>query len=202
MARRSEHSRPELEDLMMKQARRIVGEEGFEGLTARKLAESVGYAPGTIYNIFHSMDDLYLRINAETLDTLYDVLNSPLCNDPHNTPLENMKLMASRYKEFCNQYRPYWLMLFTHRLSGGKAAPVWFTDKIERLFEPLERLLHDFYRPGEEQKRKMAARVLWSSVHGLCFLEQTGKFQLVSDDTTINIMMDYLIENFVTGIGA
>ena len=202
MARRSEHSRPELEELMLKEARRIVGDHGFEGLTARKLAESVGYTPGTIYNVFHSMDDLYLRINGETLDLLYGVLSGPACNDPDRSPVDNMKSMASQYKDFCNQYKPYWLMLFTHRLSGGLMAPEWFTVKIERLFEPLEALLHAYYKPHEERQRKMAARILWSSVHGLCFLEQSGKFRLVSDDSTINMMMDYLIENFITGIKA
>lgn len=202
MARRSEHSRPELENLMLEQAHRIVGESGFEGLTARKLAESVGYTPGTIYNVFHSMDDLYLRLNGHTLDILYGVLNGPACNDPRQPSVANIKAMAAEYKEFCNQYKPYWLMLFTHRLPEGQAAPLWFTEKIERLFEPLERLLQDFYGPGEEQQHKMAARVLWSSVHGLCFLALTGKFRLVGDDTTINAMMDYLIENFVAGIKA
>lgn len=200
MARRSEHSREELENLLLQQARLIIGAHGFEGLTARKLADAIGYTPGTIYNVFHSMDELYLRINGETLDTLYGILSAPECSDPVRSPVENMKFMAAQYKNFCNNYRPYWLMLFEHRLSVGKDVPPWFAGKIEKLFEPLESLLHDFYDAGEARRRKMAARILWSSVHGLCFLEQTGKFKLVNDDTTINHMMDYLIDCFVSGI--
>lgn len=200
MARRSEHSREELENMLLHQARLIVGTHGFEGLTARKLADAIGYTPGTIYNVFHSMDELYLRINGETLDNLYCILSAPECTAPVRSPVENMKFMAAQYKNFCNSYRPYWLMLFEHRLPSGKDVPVWFAGKIERLFEPLESLLYDFYEVDEVRQRKMAARVLWSSVHGLCFLEHTGKFKLVNDDTTINHMMDYLIDCFVSGI--
>ena len=200
MARRNEHSRPELEKLMMDHARQIVGEQGFEALTARKLAESVGYAPGTIYNVFQSMDGLYLRISGETLDKLYTVLSAPACHDPARSAVENMKFMAAQYKDFCHQYRPYWMMLFTHRVSDGQTLPPWFSEKIERLFDPLESLLQNYYAPGDHRQRKIAARILWSSVHGLCFLEQSGKFKLVSDDITINTMMNYLIDSFISGI--
>lgn len=202
MARRKEHTRAELEEMMLAESRKIIGESGFEGLTARKLAEAVGYTPGTIYNVFKSMDDLYLRLNAETLDRLYDVLSAPACNNPECAPLQNMKLMAAHYKDFCQQNRPYWLMLFEHKLASGRQAPDWFTEKIERLFLPLEDLLRPYYAPVADKKRKMAARILWSSVHGLCFLEQTGKFGLVNDEATINTMMDYLIDNFIAGISA
>jgi len=200
MARRSEHSREELENLLLQQARFIVGAHGFEGLTARKLADAIGYTPGTIYNVFHSMDELYLRINAETLDALQCILNAPECRDPACSPVDNMKFMAAQYKNFCGSHRPYWLMLFEHRLSTGKDVPPWFAEKIEKLFEPLESLLDKFYDAGEVRRRRMAARILWSSVHGICFLEQSGKFKLVNNDTTIDHMMDYLIDCFVSGI--
>ena len=156
MARRSEHSREELENLLLQQACLIVGAHGFEGLTARKLADAIGYTPGTIYNVFHSMDELYLRINGETLDTLYGILSAPECSDPARSPVENMKFMAAQYKIFCNNYRPYWLMLFEHRLSGGKDVPLWFAEKIEKLFEPLESLLHDFYDALSVQQQRIS----------------------------------------------
>ena len=41
------------------------------------LADAIGYAPGTIYNVFTSMDALYLQVNGRTLDMLYGILNSP-----------------------------------------------------------------------------------------------------------------------------
>lgn len=199
MARRSDHSRQELKEMILEAAWRIVGQEGFEGLSARRVAAEIGYAPGTIYNIFDSMDDLYLQLNARTLDQLQGVLTSQACNDHKKTPVQNMKKMASLYMAFAHEFRPYWLMLFSHRLPEGRQLEEWYQDKIDQLFDPLENLLQPLFSTKQDQKRKMAARVLWSSVHGLCFLQESGKIHLVGGKTSSD-MASYLIDAFVAGI--
>ena len=68
MARRSDHSREELYALILDSARSIVEEDGFSGLTARRVASSIGYAPGTIYNLFSNLDDLILHLRGKVLD--------------------------------------------------------------------------------------------------------------------------------------
>lgn len=200
MARRSDHTREELKALIIEKSWEIVGRDGFEGLTARRVAADIGYAPGTIYNIFKSMDDLYLQINSRTLDALYEVLSSAACNDAKKTPVRNMKKMAGLYMDFARAYRPYWLMLFSHRLPEGRKARDWYQEKIDRLFHPLEKLLQPLFSAGQNRKRKMAARVLWASVHGLCFLQETGKIPLVGGKAAAEDMADYLVDTFVAGI--
>lgn len=199
MARRSDHTRAQLKDMILQASWQIVGAEGFEGLSARRIAADIGYAPGTIYNLFPSLDALYLEVNARTLDMLYNVLSDPACNDPKKTPVENMKTMAGRYMAFAHQNRTYWLMLFSHRMPEGQAVGDWYQEKIDRLFEPLENLLRPLFSPGQDQKRKMAARVLWSSVHGLCFLQETGKIHVVGEKAS-DSAASYLIDTFVAGI--
>ncbi len=200
MARRSDHTREELKEMILSASRRIVQKDGFSGLTARRIAKDISYAPGTIYNIFNSMDDLYLGVNSLTLDELHDILTGPECHDPKKTPVQNMKKMAQRYRAFAKKNKPHWLMLFTHALPEGRQAPTWYQEKIARLFEPLENLLEPFYAQQGSRKRKMAARVLWSSVHGLCFLEETGKIPLISDRESLPDMTGYLIDTFVSGM--
>ncbi len=200
MARRSDHTREELKNLILKASWKIVGKEGLAGLTARRIAKDINYAPGTIYNLFDSMDDLYLSINSLTLDKLYEILSSPECNDPKKSPINNMKKMAQLYRDFAKKNRPHWLMLFTHALPEGQKAPEWYHEKINRLFDPLEGLLKPFYSDQQSRKQKMASRVLWASVHGLCFLEETGKIPLISTSETAPDMAGYLIDSFVAGI--
>jgi hypothetical protein len=48
----------------------------------------------------------------------------------------------------------------------------------------------------------MAARVLWASVHGICFLKETGKIPLISNQENPPDMTGYLIDNFIAGIEA
>jgi AcrR family transcriptional regulator len=202
MARRSDHTRQQLKDLILDTAWTLIGQDGFEAVTARRVAAEIGYAPGTIYNIFQSMDDLYLQICGRTLDALYDVLNGPACNDPGKTPVENMKAMAALYMKFAAEYRPYWLMLFSHRLPENRAFDGDYQQKIDRLFEPLGRLLSPFFAKDERDKKTIATRVLWSSVHGLCFLQETGKIYIVGEGIDAAGMASYLIDTFVAGIGA
>ena len=45
MGRRSDHSRDELYGMALDATERLVREKGFAGLTARKVAAEIGYAP-------------------------------------------------------------------------------------------------------------------------------------------------------------
>lgn len=199
MARRADHTREELKDMIFKAAWQVVGREGASGLTARRIASEIGYAPGTIYNIYNSMDDLCMHINARTLDNLHTVLNSAECNNPKKSVAQNMKSMAALYAEFARKHSAYWLMLFTYRFSE-KSNPDWYEDKISMLFAPLENLLQPLFPPKQDRKRKIAARALWAAVHGMCFLQETGKIPAVGGrDTAVEEMSSYLIDNFIAG---
>ena len=200
MARRSDHTRDELKEMIIKVSSKTIEKEGFEKLTARRIAKDIGYTPGTIYNLFDSMADLYLEINGITLDKLYEVLSSDKCRSDKKTPIQNMKKMAQLYKDFSEDNRAHWLMLFTYRLPEGKELPDWYQEKITRLFMPLEDLLQPYYSPQQSRKRKMAARTLWASVHGIFFLEETGKITLVANQESPSTMTNYLIDNFIYGI--
>jgi len=200
MARRSDHTREEIKEAILNASWKIVRKDGLSGLTSRRIASDIGYAPGTIYNIFGSMDDLYLSVNSMILDKLYDVLSSPKCQSKKKTPVQKIKKMAQLYREFAKEYRSHWLMLFTYVLPKNKQPPAWYQEKITRLFEPLENLLEPFYKNQPPRKCKMAARVLWASVHGICFLEETGKIPLIGNQKNPPDMTGYLIDNFISGV--
>lgn len=200
MARRNDHTREELKNLVIEESWKIIGEYGFEGLTARRIAKNIGYAPGTIYNLFSSMDDLYLQLNARTLDLLFTTLTDPKCRNPKKSPINNMKAMATHYMEFAREYRPYWLILFNLKVTENRTDANWYHEKVDQLFTPLEELLKPYFTEKQSKKRKIAARVLWASVHGLCFLQETGKISIVSDQNTAPDMAGYLIDTFIAGI--
>lgn len=71
MARRSDHSRDELREMALTAAEQIVLENGYESLSARKVASAIGYTVGTLYLVFENLDDLVLQVNARTLDRLH-----------------------------------------------------------------------------------------------------------------------------------
>ena len=66
MGRRSDHSREELEALILAEGHRLMAETGYARFSAREVAKRIGYSIGTIYNVFGSLDALLLAINSRT----------------------------------------------------------------------------------------------------------------------------------------
>ena len=62
MARRTDHSREELEALIVKVSRNIISEQGLSQLSTRKIAAEIGYSPGTIYNVFSDLDAVISKV--------------------------------------------------------------------------------------------------------------------------------------------
>jgi AcrR family transcriptional regulator len=197
MARRNDHSREELIALLIDVGWNITGREGFEAVTARRVAQEAGYTPGTIYNLFGSMDDLYLHVSARTLDRLHGALEG--CADQRHDPLEAVRHMARAYRNFARDHKNHWLMLFLHKLPPDREPPDWFQDKLRSVFEPLETVLSPFFPPADADKCAQAARALWGSFHGLCYLQETGKIQGQSAGSDEDALGDILIDNFMAG---
>lgn len=201
MARRNDHTREDLEKLALKAATDIVKKRGAAALTARTLAHAIGYTPGTLYNVFGSMEGLYFKMNGITLDRIHEAVNGPGANLKKTELKKTLKSMAQAYMEFAYANSALWLMVFDHRFAAAEKAPEWYRQKVKDQFTPLENALSPLFTGKSAREKTIAARVLWSSVHGICLMHMTQKISLVSDDSALS-MSDYLIENFVKGLSA
>lgn len=203
MARRSDHTRDELHELIISAAIEIMENEGFSALSARKISTQIGYSAGTIYNVYASMDDLIVTINARSLDIMaQQIANLPTLDT--QTPSDQLKAMARIYLDFVHSHKERWFALFTHRLPAGHSLPPDFATKIAALFSPIEGAIEDLYTAsdaaGSNKGARLAARTLWASVHGICFIDQSGKMPLVSAQHNAENMVNCLIDNFVSGL--
>ena len=48
MARRNDHSKEELQSMAIDATRSLISQAGYEGVSARKVANSIGYTVGTL----------------------------------------------------------------------------------------------------------------------------------------------------------
>lgn len=196
MARRKDHTREELEALIIDSARALVVEGGIEALTARNVARCTGYVPGTIYNLFPSMDGLVLHVNAWTLDRMYEFLSE--VRPAHKNPRKNLALLASAYRAFIRDNRSLWLLLFSDRLPEERHQLPWYQERIDRLFGLIEAMFARMAPGGRKRTLSLSARTLWASFHGLCFLEESGHLSTIGKDKAgIDAMTDCLIDHFV-----
>lgn len=194
MGRRSDHSRDELRAMALAAAQKIAEDEGLRGLSARRITRDIGYTTGTFYSLFENFDDLVLHLNGTTLDSLYDACAAVVLNEEPEVALHQL---ADCYIGFTRAHAKRWNILFEHRLPDGEVQPDWYKEKILRLLALIETALAPLFPPGQEAERLHAARVLWSSLHGICSLEVVDK--LVSTETVESLAYS-LIENFLAGL--
>lgn len=195
MARRKDHTKDELEALIVESATSIVIEGGIDALTARNVALRTGYVAGTIYNVFPSMDILLLRINARTLDEMHRFLSE--VDLPHKDIKKNMMSLARAYRLFIKDHKALWLLLFSPRLPGNRHQLEWYQERIDRLFDLIEALLKKATLDQKSRKLSLAARTLWASFHGLCFLEESGHLDTIGNASKFEDMSACLIDSFV-----
>lgn len=202
MARRKDHTRDELKSMILDAALLILREEGRGSLTVRRIASAIGYVPGTIYNIFPSLDDLHIHISARILDLLHDVVSHPVCADPKRSLVQNLGKMAMLYIRFAETERALWMFLFTEPLSEARFANDLYKDKVDLLFFPLRDLLRMYVPDLSAGECAAHARVLWSSVHGLVFLQATQKMPGSENKRTSRALVDQLLSTYVAGMNA
>lgn len=163
MGRRNDHSRDELEDMCINAARWIVQAHGLEKLTARGVAEEIGYSVGTLYNLFDGQDGLILHMNGRTLDGLRERVEQLKFT---GSTEHDLLVLGRTYFAYVRRNRNLWNALFQHRLPGGLKAPRWYQTKIDHLLSVMESILAQAIPDPSDQQE--AARVLWSAIHGHC----------------------------------
>jgi AcrR family transcriptional regulator len=196
MGRRSDHSRKELYALALKAAQRIAEEEGLRGLTTRRIAQEIGYTVGTLYNVFENLDDLIVHLNSSTLDALFQSCSKVKLDKP---PEAAVRSLAECYIRFIREHPKLWSVLFEHHLPDDAELPETYNEKVRRLLALLEQALAPLFAPDQDAERKHSARVLWSSLYGICSLESAAK---LGKNVSVEALTDSMVTNYLAGLRA
>ena len=196
MARRSDHSREEIRGMALMAAERIVVEQGYEGLSARKVAAAIGYTVGTLYLVFENLDDLILHINARTLDRLHARMTELQANSGDAS--DYLLQLGEVYIRFADDDPHRWAMVFEHRFSDDRVVPAWYQEKIARMFAMVEEGLEPLANDRPQQEITQAARALWGGVHGICILALTENLGIVGVESVQDLTQS-LISNYLKG---
>ena len=198
MARRSDHTKDELKDIILSTSKKIIEKEGFQNLSARKIAKAIKYTPGTLYNFFKNLDELILQINAQTLDLLYEELLKVTSNINNKEQIINN--ICKCYIDFSFKHFNSWSMLYEHHFPRpqGEKLPKWYQDKIDKIFELIEKSLLPFTKNNEKESEHLS-RILWASLHGICILSLTRKLDTASAGSA-HMLADSFIKIFIKGL--
>ena len=195
MARRSDHSRAELKQLVIQATEEIV--KNSEPLTARNIAIKIGYTVGTLYNAFKNLDDIVLHVNANTLDLLHHLLLSA-----HRASQGNpfpIKAVGLAYVTFSQQEMARWQLLFGHDYAE-LVVPSWYQEKVEKVFQIPASCLKESFPDLSDSSIAKAAKIIWSGLHGICTLSLGGKFNYIKSVEPMEQLASSFVEDYIRGL--
>lgn len=195
MARRNDHSREEIQGMAIDATRTLISKEGLEGVSARKIAQQIGYTVGTLYQNFENIHELILHANAFSLTQLLAELEQAYRRE--SKPMQRIILIANTYLNFGLHHEKQWAAIFRHTLPRDFVMPDWYQARIDALFALIENAVRELAPNPDKKQIQLASRTLWSGVHGICILHIGDK--LYSDQiATPQVLLQSLISNYLT----
>ena len=198
MGRRSDHSRGELEELIVVEGHRLMAETGFAGFSAREVARRIGYSIGTIYNVFESLDHLLIAINGRTFELWTAYLDRKIAEGGD----DRIRSLVEAYFGFARRHPNLWMAIYDHRLPSGISMPDRDMEKRRALtqivFNEIARQL-----PGcSVGQVEHLARSLIATVHGHCTYELNGSFALMGEKQPVAMALGRVREAIDAAGGA
>lgn len=179
MGRRSDHSRVELEELILSTGSAVLAETGLAGFSAREVARRIGYSIGTIHHVFGTADRLIAAINTRSFADWAASLRERL--DAAGPDGDRIAALVAGYFGFAREHPHRWTAIFDHRLpaDGGLTE----ADETGRglltqiVVEEIARAA------GGEVDDDIAtlSRSLIATVHGHCAFAISGAWALMGE---------------------
>jgi len=176
---RRAREKEELRQKILDTARDLFIVHGYDGVTLRKIAEAIEYAPGTIYSYFKDKEELVRALCIAD----WEAFEQSFPRDDHpGNPLAAIRGIGAAYIRFAlahpNQYR---LMLMTpkppelHQLDDAMLAkrgdPA--RDGYALLRQTVQTAIDAGLLRDEFHDPDLVAQTLWAGVHGMASLEIT-----------------------------
>lgn len=193
---RTKDGAEEIREMALSAAEAIIDEHGYASLSARKVASAIGYTVGTLYLVFHNLDDLILQVNGRTVDALYARLTEAMDNCEDGTV--GVLALGHGYLEFATSHPGRWGAIFEHNLPAGDQIPEWLPTKVARSFGLVEGELRRLVPNRAQTEIAKAARALWSGVHGVCILGLTERLGIFGAGS-LEELVESLIANYLAG---
>jgi AcrR family transcriptional regulator len=195
MARRNDHTKEDLRELILDSAEKIIVRNGYKHLTARRLAQKIGYTPGTIYTFFKNIDNLILTINANTLDLLFEQIKIAMCKS--KCPEKQISNIAEVYQNYNRQEYHRWELLFEYQYKDSTCVPDWYQEKILKIFELIQKPIEQL--SNTKNKSDSKSRIFWASLHGIMILAAKSKLDITKSKSTEELIQIF-IKTFIKGI--
>jgi AcrR family transcriptional regulator len=173
---RKERQKAELREQILDAARAIVARDGIGGLSMRKIAEAIEYAPATIYLYFQNREEIAAQLVVEGFAQLLAFFAPALAIED---PLARIYALGNAYVRFAEERPEQYRLIFmeddelTQRVMGAKSEAGEPEMLGHSAFDVIASTVAELveakvFRPIDPAD---GARVLWAGLHGLIALK-------------------------------
>lgn len=191
MGRRSDHSRAELERMIILEGHRQLAEVGFSRFSAREVAKRIGYSIGTVYNVFGTHDRLILAINTRTFRLWAEHLRTRL----DASGGDRIRTLVEGYFSFARENPNLWMAIYDHRLPPDVAMPPEYDDQRRELTEIVAMEVAAALPEPRREEAPRLARSLIATVHGHCTFALNGSFALMGESEPLELALERVRES-------
>lgn len=178
MGRRSDHSREQLEELILATGAELVAETGLAGFAAREVARRIGYSIGTIHNVFGTTDRLITAISTRSFGLWAADLRRHLDAAGEG---DRIAALVDGYFAFARAHTHLWTAIYDHRLPPDASLPEADQEARGVLTEiVVAEVARALGRPADEVVGALA-RSLIATVHGHCAFAISGAWALMGE---------------------
>jgi AcrR family transcriptional regulator len=163
--------REEISERVLAIAEVLLNEGGMDNLKARTIAEQAGISVGSVYNLFADLDGVHRAVNMRLLDRL-GAAGAAAMADLSQRGITDVRqrllALAGAYVRFVEAHPGSWpALLAFNRRRPTLSEPDAYESRLDQLFEIIARVLAGGDFDLDDDTRRIAARTLWSSVHGI-----------------------------------
>jgi AcrR family transcriptional regulator len=170
VAQRRARNRDSVRLTLIDAARDVLAQEGYDGLTIRRVAERAEYSLGTVYGYFADKDDLLYALVLEDFNRLTERLRA--IRDSYQGAAAVREILLSYVRMGLEQPRSYEIMfMFRPKLARRNASD----DRDEHAYSIFRGCIVAAMERGEFRRMDpdAVAQMMWASVHGLVSLRLT-----------------------------
>jgi AcrR family transcriptional regulator len=179
--------------LILKTARELFSQKGFNNVTLEDIATKIEFSKGTIYSHFDSKEEIYAHLLLDHLNMLLDFLKESARTS--KSTIEGIQKCMNVYIDFYRNHKEYFqLLFFIDIFSNHYRIPQHILKKIQAQKVACLSELQYLLKRGAESKEisnnfslKNVALVLWGMINGVIHLAESKQIKPADLDKLISV---------------
>jgi len=202
---RKQRHKEDLKETILRAAKELFLEKGYEATSMRNIAEKIEYSPATIYLHFKDKNEVFYALHKEGFRMLVSAFKTL---ESVSDPFERLKAMGHVYVNFANENPDFYQLMFVmaQPLEVLKLDLTLCWDEGDDAFRVLLETVNECQQRGYFKgfEPNGLSFMFWSTVHGLASLNTSGHLdhvrQVKTEMADVGMLTKHTMETFIAMI--